>query len=155
MRYLNAEGVGADWTSPDCPNSWVMEYSLDKGDYFCNFRMMWSSIVGKCFEFRVSTNKTIKIPSGFYVLIGDVYGEIDWIMADELIGRSVEIVLFSDNLEHWKLEVPELVGVEEINAYWPRTKNIIPLSSQGNVVLLSDKDQYQKTKNEIVTSLVV
>lgn len=152
MNYFNDEGQ-MQWD--DCKSSWVLEYSPDKRDYFLNFRMMWNQVSGDVYHFNVSQGKSVSIPSGFYLLIGDVYGELDWILIDELIGRPIETALLSEDLNAWSLRILEFESVSQEQIYWPQTKNIIPMCRQGNVILVSDKDQYNKTKNDIINILTV
>lgn len=152
MFYFNDEGL-ASWD--ECASGWLLEYSPEKSDYFLNFRMMWHQVNGEVFNFTISQGKQVSIPSGFYVMIGDVYGEIDWILVDELIGRPIEIVILSEDLKAWSLRVLEFDSVNQKTLYWPQTNNVIPLCNNENVILVSNKDQYHKTKNDIINALTV
>jgi hypothetical protein len=155
MNYLSDEKT-IDWCSLDCTDSWLLEFSPDKSDYFLNYRLMWNKIYSQVFTFNVNNQAQIQIPSGFFVLIGDVYGVLDWIMVDEMIGRPIETIILSEDQHAWSLRVLEFDSVEDKEFYWPNTKNIIPMSNgDGHVIMISDKDQHHKTKNEIINSFIV
>lgn len=154
MHYLNETAAGLDWFSPKCTNNHIFEYSLDRQDYFLNYRMIWREVDADFYEMVIG-NQTFFLPSGFYVMIGDVFGELDWIMIDEMIGRDLECVILSPGLETWSLHTPKLKNVSEKRMFWPKTTNIIPVRSGDRVLMISDKDFYHKTKDLIINSLVM
>lgn len=154
MFYLNETDEGIDWFSPSCPNNNILEYSTDKEDYFLNYRMIWKEVEADFYEMAMGPD-VFYIPSGFFVLIGDVFGELDWIMSDELIGRDLDCVILTPELTAWSLHQPILRDMIPNTMYWPNTKNIVPVRSGKSVILLADKDFYHKTKNDLVSALIV
>lgn len=155
MQYITVDSSnGPNWKSKKCCENPLFEFSLDKEDYFLNVRLVWRELSGKFYTFKLG-NREFKIPSGFYVLIGDYGGHLDWICVDELIDLPVEIVVLSASFKEWRVEEPQLVNVEEDIAFWPSTDNVVPMEVNNRAIILSDKDRYQKTKSFYVDSFLV
>lgn len=152
--YLFDEKEGMDWKDVSCKSSWVLEFSSDKDDYFLNFRPVWKEYTGQIFTFDTGKEK-VDVPTGFWLMIGDVYGAIDWVMVDELIGRPLEAVVMASSLNQWSLRTLTLVDMYEDTIYWPQTKNVLPVGRNDSVLMLSDKDAHHKTKDFLITSFML
>jgi len=154
INFLSASMNPIDAYDQDSINEMMFEFKPKEEDYMLRFFMNWDVIETKVFQIKLG-NKVYGIPSSFHVMIGDDYGEVDWMQVDEMINREVECVSFDSELESWKLNQPELIGVEEQTLHWPMSQNIIPSHSNGCVILLSRKDQYHMTKNLLIDSFLV
>lgn len=154
MNYITDTDKILNWSDRDCLSSWVMEFSHEKNDYFLNYRMMWNEVVGDIFTFNIG-GELVDLPAGFHVMIGDVYGEVDWISSDEMVNRNVDIVIITKTLDNWSLKPAKFVSVKSGSVLWPKTKNIIPMISTKNVLIVSDKDIYTKTLDLNITDLLV
>lgn len=154
MNYITDVGSDLNWMSRDCLNSWVLEFSHEKNDYFLNYRMMWKEVIGEIYRFNIGGN-VVSIPSGFHMMIGDVYGSIDWISADEVVSRKVDVVILDKEHKVWTLKHPKFISVDTGSVYWPNTKNIIPMVSGENVLIVADKDLYTKTQEINIIDLLV
>lgn len=156
MRLFN-DAQGIEWTDPACRGKYVLEFCpepLQEADYFLNLRPIWKEVTGTVYEFETGKGR-IEIPSGFYVMIGDVYGVLDWVMVDEMIGRPIDVVILNPEMDQWSLRPLDLVGASEQVVYWPQTRNVLPVQREENVLILSDKDFHHKTRDMLVTEFTV
>lgn len=158
MYYMSEEGR-YPWDSPETKQKKIYEFSIDKSDYFMNFRMVWKKIEGDFYTFRLGKD-FINIPAGFHVMVGDEEGSIDWILVDELVGRDIDILTLSQNFGTWGLEKPSIVTVSKKTVFWPTTKNIVPLCFNcarvsNSVIILSDKDRWQSMKDVAIGNMLV
>lgn len=154
MHYITDTDIMLNWGERGCLNSWITEYSHEKNDYFLNYRIMWNEISGEVYRYKIGSVE-IDIPADIYVMIGDVYGSLDWVSSEEMINRSVDLVVLDPEFKTWTLKTPEFIGVVDKTVYWPRTKNIIPLVADNNVLILSEKDVYSKTQDMNILDLLV
>ena len=133
------------------------QFNLTKDDYFLERSMLWDEIRSSVYEFKTDTNELIYIPSGMYVMIGDIYGEVDWIIVEELIGRDLDVLIIKKDFSSWGLNKLTLTNESEQCYYWPMTKNAIPITTKSepsNMVLISRSDQYKLTQDKTVDCYV-
>lgn len=153
MKYITDSGE-MDWGDDGCLSSWITEFSHEKNDYFLNYRMMWNEMSGDIYRYEIG-NLVVDIPSDMYIMIGDVYGNLDWVTSEEMINRSVDLVVINKDFKQWSLKQPKFVEVMSMELYWPRTKNIIPVVTGDSVLIFSEKDIYTKTQDMNITDLLV
>lgn len=154
MNYMTDTDKVIDWRGDECLGSWILEYSHEKNDYFLNYRMLWNEIDSEIHVYKIG-NSIIEIPSDFHIMIGDIYGELDWISSDELINRSVDVVILDREQKNWTLKKASFVAVKQGTVYWPKTKNIIPMNIDEKILIMSDKDVYNRTKLMNIVDLLV
>lgn len=154
MDYISDNEDGRSWREKTTPGNWILEYALDKEDYFLNYRISWKEIETDIFRFIIGP-QTIEIPSGFYVMICDEVGDIDWILVDEIISRPLQIGCLSRKQDAWKPMEPRLDWVDYGTIFWPQTKNVIPVYNNSCGVVLSEKDSYRSTKDSSINMFLV
>lgn len=154
INFLSADMSPVDATKEDCINGMLFEFKTKEEDYMLRYFINWDIVSARIFHMKIGNN-IFSIPSSFHVMIGDLYGEVDWMMVDEMINREVECVTFDSELESWSIDPPELIDVSEEKIYWPMTQNIIPCESDSRIILMSKKDQYHMTKNFLIDSFLV
>lgn len=154
INFLNVEMNPVDAYDEDSINCMIFEFKPKEEDYLLRQFVTWDVIKAKIFKMKIG-NSVFSIPSSFYIMIGDSYGELDWMMVDEMINREVDCVSLDGKMETWDLHQPELVDVREEVVHWPMTQNIIPCESNRNVILLSRKDQFHMTKNFLIDSFLL
>lgn len=142
----------------DVTCSHFYEFSVEKEDYFYNLRFVWEEITGPVYTFKLNDGSILNLPSGVYVIICDEYGVIDWIMVDEIIGRSIDVMVLSKDFKSWSLERLKLVKLnEDVDYFLPNTTNSIPICNEkGNRnVIISRTDQYSHTRDKLVDIFVM
>ena len=147
MYYISGGSDFSWFNKPTSDDAWVLEFSHEKRDYFLNLRIIWKEIEAEMFSFYVD-GVEIHLPSGMFVMIGDSYGKIDWIMVDELVSRPADLVCITGEFEQWSVRESicmRSVGVKKF--LWPITKNLIPMKSPRGILMLSEKDVYTKTSS--------
>lgn len=157
FNYLTEEKHLIACDDRDILRTHFYEFSLEKDDYFLQRKVLWDSVVTNFYEFCFGDGTTISIPSNYYVLIADVYGEVDWICVDELINRPIEVLILNDSLSSWTLEVLEVTGMTKPKPfYWSATKNAVPVTNSNGkkVIILSTYDQYKATMDLDISSFV-
>lgn len=155
MKYITENDDLIAWDEPNFSHNWILEYSIEKEDYFLNWWMVWQEMSGDFYKVEIAGN-IVSIPSGLYVLIGDMDGTLDWIVIDEAIGRDVELVTLNNALTRWNLNPMKVIGGEEKSVNYPKTRNILPMSIGGDsLIFVSDKDRSQVMKREIINSLLI
>ena len=149
MNYIGEEGTTSG-LSAECISHRIFEFSVTKKDFFLGYKGAWDVITGPVFVFTLGGSE-YTVPSGHHVVIGDDYGDIDFIIIDEVFNRPIELIQLDHHLMNWVVHKPVLVDYkEEVDVYWPMSKNIIPIQDQQRVILLSDRDLYSKFKNDQV-----
>lgn len=154
INFLSVDMSPIDAFAEDCINEMLFEYKTKEEDYMLRYFMNWDVVKARVFTMRIGSS-VFDIPSSFHVMIGDSYGEVDWMMVDEMINREVECVTLGRELETWHLNQPILEDAQDRKFHWPMTQGIIPCESGGRVILLSRKDQYHMTKNLLIDSFLV
>jgi len=158
FRFLTEEDKILSADEENSISEMYYEFNLELEDYFWNRRLEWDLIETKLYIFKLgSSQKIIGIPSGFYVMVGDVLGAVDWILVDEFVGRDLDVLIVKDGFNSWTLEKLELVDEEDgYEFYYPLTKNIIPVAplNGSQCVLLSKSDRHKDTKDKTVDSFV-
>lgn len=150
MHYIGEEDAIVNGMSPDCVSNRIFEFSVTKKDFFLGYKGAWDIITGPTFTFELG-GSVYTVPSGHHVVIGDEYGDIDFILIDEVFNRPIEIVQLDYTMMNWVIHKPVLIDyTEETNVYWPMSKNIIPIQDKQRVILLSDRDLYSKFKHDQV-----
>lgn len=142
----------------DVTCSHFYEFSVEKEDYFYNLRFVWEEITGVVYSFKMNDGTILNLPSGVYVIICDEYGVIDWIMVDEIVGRTVDVMILSRDFKSWSIERLKLVQYhEDIDYFLPNTSNALPISNElGNKnVIISRTDQYSHTRDKLVDIFVM
>lgn len=154
MSFISGGNEPLDAFDPESINHQFFELKLSEMDYFLNFRINWDVISTPLFEMAIG-GSLFYIPSDFHVMIADVYGNVDWIPVNEMIDREVEVAVFDPSFETWRLDHPRLTNkVTDKEFHWPMTKNVVPILSSNNVILLSQKDHYHKTKHYLIDSFL-
>jgi len=144
LNYIGEEDKPVTAFDDSCVNERIMEFSCDKLDFFLTHKIMWDEIRGDVYDVKVGDG-VFSVPSGHFVMIGDDYGDFDWIMIDEMFGRPLLTVsTFDMALKNWNIMPLQAQNVHDEVVYWPTTKNIIPIQSNNTVILVSEKDQHLK-----------
>lgn len=146
MNYIGEGDVPIPAENEECASKRLLEFNTDtkKWDFYLTYKIAWDLIEAQMFEMEIGNGK-FNIPSGLYVMIGDDYGEIDWIMIDELFSRPLSISTLDTNFKNWGCSEPRATGVYEGSIFWPSTKHIIPVVDNETVILVSEKDQHNRT----------
>lgn len=156
FSFINEDDVILYGDDEDSISQYFYEFNLTAEDYFLNRRMEWDLFEARLFIFNLQ-GKAIGIPSGFYVMVADVMGCVDWIQVDELIGRDLDVLIIAENFASWSLERIELVDEQEkFEFYWPVTKNVLPISPihGSSSLIVSKTDRYKDTKDKSVDTFV-
>ena len=156
FSFVTEEDINLYGDEEDSISQHFYEFNLTAEDYFLNRRLEWDLYESRMFVFQLQ-DKLIGVPSGFYLMVGDVMGCVDWIQVDELIGRDLDVLVISENFSSWSLERLELVDEDErYEFYWPVTKNVLPISSNdgGCSLIVSKVDRYKDTKDKSVDTFV-
>lgn len=155
MNYIGENDAYVDAFKENCIEHRIMEFNVDKKDFFLVNKIIWDSI--KCSFYDVEIGGGVfSIPAGHFIMIGDEYGDIDWIVIDELFSRSLSVACFDMDFRNWSVSDVRVSDVYSGEIFWPNTKHIIPIQSNGVTILLSEKDQHHKTQDqqiEIFTQL--
>ena len=148
MRYLG-EDVFLSASDQGSIEKRYFEFNTSKEDYFLTYRPTWDKVVTDVYYFNIGT-KTFKIPHGSFIFICDEYGQSEWILIEESIGRKMSAFVMDKELQNWSSREMVLVDVKQETIYLPITKNVIPVVSDDSdkVILISMVDQYLKTKNK-------
>lgn len=144
-------------TSKNVLRTYFFEYNLSESDYYLYRKLQWDIVTTTMYQFKMSDGVTIGIPSNYYVMVGDVYGEVDWVLVDEIIGRDIELLIIKKGFNGWTLDNIEPVGMtEKYKFYWPLTKNPVPImtDSGDRSVIVSTYDQYKMTRDKSVDEFV-
>lgn len=129
-------------------------------DFFLSSMSYWENLTGTIYSAKIGSG-VFDIPTGLFVMIGDEYGDFDWIEIDELIGRPhLTVMTFDADFTQWSISGMQIVGVNEGTILWPsprddKTKDIIPIMSNGTAIMVSEKDQHLRMQHyqvEIFTS---
>lgn len=158
MYFISEEERMRSIYAEESINHQLYSLSLEHDDYFLNYHASWDMITTDLYQFKVSDRAVSVVPSGFYLMVADIYGALDWILIDEAIGRPVDALVISKDMKSWSLCPLDLVGCEVGTIYWPMTKNAIPVSQSAagdNIFILSKSDQYSATKDRSVDMVVV
>lgn len=153
MKYITDSGHDS-WLSDVNRTGWVTEFSLEKEDYFLNYRLSWKHVSGTFNHFKVG-DAVISIPSGFFVLVTEPFGDLDWVQSDELVGRSLDLFVANKDMTAWSPTPAKFFKQTKEQVAWPSSKNIIPMMSGDLVVLLSEKDLYNKMNGITAYNLTV
>lgn len=151
FQYLG-EGSFPNSSNELCTTDHFYYFNMDKHEYLYRAYSDWDITTTDMFEIQLD-DRTFYIPSNYYVLIGGVHGEVDWICIDEAIGRPIDILVFDNEFRSWKLTKLNVTNVmSKCKFYWPFTKHSIPtVSTDGkSVVLLSTIDQHKNTRDHLV-----
>tara|TARA_Y100001973_G_scaffold98941_1_gene157336 strand:- start:80624 stop:81091 length:468 start_codon:yes stop_codon:yes gene_type:complete len=154
LNYIGIDNEELPCTDEITITKRLFEFNVDKRDYFLNFKTNWNIVETKGYRFSIAGGDFI-LPSGFFIMLTDDVGEIDWIPVDESFARPLEFAAFNSDLNIWKAELPVVTGYEDVSIFWPMGKNIIPVQSNGVVLMISDKDHYQKFKNFTVDAFTI
>lgn len=153
MKYITEEGHDS-WFAETQISGWLTEFSLEKEDYFLNYRLSWKRISGTFYHFRVG-DAVVSIPTGFYVLVTEPFGDLDWVQSDELITRELDLFVSNPELNAWTPVPARFFRQTEETIVWPSSKNIIPMVTGDITVLLSEKDMYNKMNGLTAYNLIV
>lgn len=128
---------------------WV--FDVDEKDYFLTKKSSWYSFSTNVYNVLIDRYE-IMLPEGFYILIGDIDGRLDWILVDEIISRPFEAFIIPGTLDTntWQILPLEIVGYEEnYHYYYPYMKNpITPIYvGMNKAILVSNRNMYPKTKD--------
>lgn len=121
-------------------------FYIKEKDFYLKRMRAWHHIETDAYRLKIGKN-TVDIPTNYYVMIGSVYGDLDWIKVDELIARDFEVFLMSNDLEMgtWMIEDVSVVSYVETEIMYPKAKNPIPIMVGDNYsMLVSPIDLYNK-----------
>jgi|AntDeeMinimDraft_6_1070357.scaffolds.fasta_scaffold00625_13 hypothetical protein len=156
MKYVGEKDAVVDSTDPVCIDQRIFEFSTIRKDFFLGYKGVWDILTGDVYRFELG-GSVYAVPSGHHVVIGDEYGDIDFILIDEVFNRPIELIQLDYAMMNWVVHYPKLIGYEkDVELYWPMTKNIIPIQDNGRLILVTDRDLYTKFKNlqvEVFTSV--
>lgn len=142
MNYVGENAAIVAAKDYDSMMSRIFEFHTEKLDFYLNVKLMWDVIDGMMIDLAVGGG-IFSIPSGMYVMIGDEYGEVDWIKVDELIARpDLTVATLDVEFANWGCASASASNVHDGEIYWPSSKHIIPIQSNSIVILVSEKDQY-------------
>ena len=132
-------------------DSYYWEYNPTLNDYFLVYKPSWQQILGNAYVFQIKNDYVI-IPSGLYIIIGDINVGMDCVRVDETLNRGFEALMVKSSLveDSWALEEFHFIGqYEKFQQIYPFTKNIVisPLQQSGYSLFLSTKNQYNKIMN--------
>jgi len=107
----------------------------------------WSMIFSPAYVLGIGKHQLI-LPVNFYLLIADLDAGIDWIRADEVIGRDFEVFTFASDLESdsWVLrDLKVLDRIDEVGIAYPHTKRPVVVNLGNNIAcMVSIVDNYSK-----------
>lgn len=152
--------LGEDYQALENDQSIVKKYfwmyDIKQRDFFLQRKRNWQQIQSEAY--RLVINKSyVDIPVNYYILIGSVYGDLDWIKVDELMGRDFEAFVMSNTLETgtWQIESIQIASYIETMFMYPKTKNPMPVVVGNNhCILISPIDLYNKTSNFIFNDII-
>lgn len=134
---------------------YLFELDIEESDYMYHRRLCWDHFRGDVYKFDIGNTK-IEIPSTFYIMITDEYGEIDWIPVDEIIDRDIDVVTVDKDFSAWRME--RLVLIDQLVAQdyaFPQTKNAIPISTDGKrCVIIAKADKHTETGDKRIDMVV-
>jgi hypothetical protein len=139
-------------------NQRFYEFSLNSEDYFLSLKATWDFIKTEVYHFQVSPTFTVEIPSGFYVMVSDEYGSVDWILVDEIIGRPLQVAMLDTKFSAWSLrDLHHVDHIEEEGIFFPNTKNPIPITDENNssCIIISKVDNWGRTKDLLIDTFTV
>lgn len=150
MKYIGERNQEVSSSDPTCAEERIFEFSVTKKDFFLGYKGSWDIIVGDVFEFIVK-GAVYLVPSKQHIVIGDEYGDIDFIEVDEAFNRPIDFVQLDKDMMNWSIGHPTLVNFHhDMEVFWPMSKNIIPIQDKEKIILVSDRDHYGKFKDEQV-----
>lgn len=147
-----------DVQDEDIINQRFYEFSLKANDYFLHYNAIWDQMKTECYYIEISKNLTIGIPSGFYIMVSDEYGSVDWIQIDEIIGRPLQVACIDPKFSSWSLNDVQLVEHSESETFFfPNTKNIFPVTDDTgkSCVMISKVDNWSQTKDMVINEFTV
>lgn len=153
MKYIGEEDKTVSASKEESIQERILEFNNKKLDYFLNYKTYWEMIEGTMYNLKVGNSQFV-VPLSHYIMIGDEFGEIDWILVDELVSRGLDVILLDTDLKSWYSMPPTVIGVEMKSFFWPNTQHIIPIQDNGHVVLVADKDQYQKMNGRAIDAYI-
>ena len=153
MKYIGEKDKPVPASEESSIQERILEFSHEKLDYFLNYKTYWELIEGTMYNLKVGNSQFV-IPLSHYIMIGDEFGETDWILVDELVSRGLDVTMLDIELKKWYNLLPTVVSVEMKSFFWPNTKHIIPIQDNGHVVLVADKDQYQKMNGRAIDAYI-
>lgn len=145
--YLASENLEKiPFSDQRCCTQFFYEFNMEKLDYFYVYKPVWHSFSTMNYQFLVD-GVEICIPSGMYVLISDEYGDIDWIVVDEIIGRNIEFLVLNGKMTEWQNIKPVLQNCEDIPVHVPSSKHVLPLTDKNSsrIILICRSDQFKNT----------
>lgn len=154
MRYITDVENSVSWTDKSVIGNWITEYSYEKNDYFMNYRIMWNEVSGDMYVYRIGKD-IIEIPTTFNIMIGDVYGNVDWIPVEELMNRNLDIVVLDTEFRNVSIQNATYITTKKGSVYWPSTPNVIPMQVGDKVVVLTEKDVYAKSVGTTMYDMVM
>lgn len=139
----------------DTMNKSFFHFDMVAEDYFLRRTPMWDEVRTEAYLLQFE-NSQIWVPSNYYIMVADVYGQVDWICIDEAIGRPMDILILSEDFRSWKLKQLSVIDHDErSNFLWPSTKAAVPVCGHKNeIILLSTYDQHKHTKDKYVDIFV-
>lgn len=125
-------------------------FDIDKKDFFLRPAQNWFDLKSDAYTIKI-WDHTIKIPTNYYLIIGDYDAGLDAITPYEVVGRQFEVFMYKTSLEadSWTFEPFKIVGYEKnYNFTLPDIKHLISVGvSDTKAIFISEKDQYNKLKN--------
>ena len=131
------------------------EYSYKENDYFLKHHTAWDCAV---VEYLISINGyQYMLPSGMYLLVGEIYGDQDWVYIDELIGREIEVFQTDTEFSELSFGKVELLDSVDVEVFYPQCKQIIPIADMTGekVIMVSKSDHYHNLKNGSIYDMLV
>lgn len=158
MNYMAEDNSPISAYDPECVNHKIFSYRpYKKGskeeDFFLGSMSYWENLTGMVYTVSIGGNP-FDIASGLFVMIGDEYGDFDWIEIEELIGRTqLTVMTFDPSFRQWNISPMNVLDAKDDQSLlWPspldeKAKGIIPIISNNTVILVSEKDQHSKMQH--------
>lgn len=142
---------------PEAVDFFHWEYVIKEKDFFLTWSSAWQKIRGAAYELCIG-KESIVLPANYYLMIGDVYGELDWIKVDEIIGRQFEAFVMSNRFDQdaWQIESVQITDHhDDYVSMFPQTRNPVPvLVGDRKAILVSPVDLYNKMSQYIFNDVV-
>ena len=140
----------------DAVDNYYFEYNVKEKDFFLKYSPSWQKLTTTGFELYIDGGETI-VPSGTFILIASLEGDLDLIKVDEIVSRPFEALVITNDFEHdtWQIMPITVTNVKLMDFYMPFSKNALPIDIKTNrAILTSQIDLYTKMSNYSFTDIV-
>ena len=143
MYYIGKDDVPLSITSKETCNERIMMYDHKAEDYFLEYCMAWQNVQTPIYTVLLG-DKLFNIPSSQYVVCGDVGGDSDVIVFDEIIGRNIAVITIVNGYRKVEWNIPRIISINDNGEFlYPMVSKLPVLYSKcgGGFILMSGSDR--------------